>query len=413
MEIFPNPGQGWMRTNDKQGPFPSTVHYARFNWADLEPVQGKYNWDLIDSYVQQAKADKSCFSLRVITCSSHSKGYYTTPKWLFDLGCKGNEYVQGDGQASGGAQIPRIEPNYADPLYLKHQGALVAALAARYDGNPNLAFVDIGSYGNWGEWHSKNPVDPKTRQIIVDWYTNGFKQTPLVFMTDDAETLPYALAKGVGMRRDGVGSPWHEQNWIGSSMYAHVKNMAEAWKTAPVVFEWYFNYDYFIKNGWSFEAAVEFMLKNHVTCVSDNVGKFPPEAQPLMDRLLRQAGARLVLREASYPALASPGTPHPLQLKWSNVGVGKIYKKTELQIVLINKAGQRAAVIKGMSDPCSWLPGDFNVTEKIMIPRTLPAGMYSIEIGLVDPKGQMPNFRLAIETPANTGNYKIGDLRVL
>lgn len=40
-------------------------------------------------------------------------------------------------------------------------------------------------------------------------------------MSDDAKTLEYALRKGgefprVGMRRDGVGGPWHYKNWIGS-----------------------------------------------------------------------------------------------------------------------------------------------------------------------------------------------------
>ena len=35
--------------------------------------------------------------------------------------------------------------------------------------------------------------------------------------------MGYALAHWVGIRRDGVGSPWHEQNWIGSLRYAGVQ----------------------------------------------------------------------------------------------------------------------------------------------------------------------------------------------
>ena len=44
----------------------------------------------------------------VMTCSAHSAGYYTSPKWLFDAGCKGFEYLRGgDDPTSGGKRIPR------------------------------------------------------------------------------------------------------------------------------------------------------------------------------------------------------------------------------------------------------------------------------------------------------------------
>jgi len=46
-----NPGQGWMSQarNPKTDPrFPCSVVYIRFNWADIEPEQGKYTWQAID-----------------------------------------------------------------------------------------------------------------------------------------------------------------------------------------------------------------------------------------------------------------------------------------------------------------------------------------------------------------------------
>ena len=86
-------------------------------------------------------------------------------------------------------------------------------------------------------------------------YLNGFRKTRLVSMSDDAEALGYALAHGTGFRRDGVGSPWHETNWIGSRKYAAVTGFADHWKQAPVVFEWYGNYDYLKQRGWSFDRA--------------------------------------------------------------------------------------------------------------------------------------------------------------
>jgi hypothetical protein len=72
-----------------------------------------------------------------------------------------------------------------------------------------VRFLDISSYGIRGEWHTRHPAPLAVRRQIVDLYLRAFPRTPLVFMSDDAEVLPYALSKGTGFRRDGVGSPWH------------------------------------------------------------------------------------------------------------------------------------------------------------------------------------------------------------
>ena len=85
-------------------------------------------------------------SLRVMTCNAHSGGYYTSPKWLFDAGCKSFDYLEGGADiTSGGTRINRIEPDYGDPVYLEKHGRFIKALAERYDGNPQIEFLDIGS----------------------------------------------------------------------------------------------------------------------------------------------------------------------------------------------------------------------------------------------------------------------------
>ena len=77
------------------------------------------------------------------------------------------------------------------------------------------ASLDIGSYGIWGEWHTTHPASIAVRQQIVDMYLRAFTRTPLVYMSDDADVMSYALAHGAGLRRDGVGDPWHEQRYQG------------------------------------------------------------------------------------------------------------------------------------------------------------------------------------------------------
>jgi hypothetical protein len=124
--LFANPGQGW--TSQQRNPsggtrFPCSVAYIRFDWANVEPQEGQYNWKFIDDVISAWKPRGTGVAMRVMTANAHSGGYYSSPKWLFDAGCKGFEYnAGGDDPTIGGRPIPRIEPDYADPIYLaKHR----------------------------------------------------------------------------------------------------------------------------------------------------------------------------------------------------------------------------------------------------------------------------------------------------
>ena len=414
--LFANPGQGWMsqqRSPRGEPRFPCSVVYIRFGWADVEPEPGRYDWKLIDDVIAAWKPRGATISLRVMTCSAHSRGYYTSPKWLFDAGAKGFEYlVGGDDPTSGGKRIPRIEPDYADPIYLEKHGAFLAALGRRYDGHPDVEFLDIGSYGVWGEWHTKHPAPVAVRKQIVDLYLRAFRQTPLVFMSDDAEVLNYALAHGTGFRRDGVGSPWHEQNWIGSKKYAAVNGMADTWTRAPVVFEWFGDYAYLKSRQWSFEAAVDFMLRNHVNLINDNFGRVPPEALPQLEKLARLAGARFVLRELAHPGKVRRGTALALEMKWANVGVGKLHRPYVLRVSLLDAAGHVAHAANTQADPRHWLPGEHGLTQSLGIPPTLKPGNYTLAIALVNPADEGRPFRLAIDVPEKDGRYLVSRVQI-
>jgi len=414
--LLANPGQGWM--NQARAPkgdprFPCSVVYIRFNWADIEPEQGKYNWQVIDDVIAAWKPRGATVAFRVMTCNAHSAGYYASPKWLFDAGGKGFEYLRGgDDPTSGGKRIPRIEPDYADPIYLARHGEFLKALGRRYDGSPNVEFLDIGSYGIWGEWHTPHPAPAAVRKQIVDLYLQAFRRTPMVFMSDDAEVLKYALANGTGFRRDGVGSPWHEQNWIGSKKYADVPNMATAWQRAPVVFEWFGNYEYLKSKDWSFDAAVNFMLTNHVTLINDNVGRVPPEAMPQLEKLARLAGARFVLRELAHKKELEAGASLHLESKWANVGVGKLHRQYVLRFSLLDSTGTVCSASDAKADPRAWLPGEHSVTESVPLPRSLKPGEYIVAVAIVDPAGLRRPFLLAIDAPEKGGLYSVSTLRI-
>jgi hypothetical protein len=250
------------------------------------------------------------------------------------------------------------------------------------------------------------------RKQTVDMYLQAFPKTPLIFMSDDVEVMGYALAHGAGIRRDGVGSPWHEQNWIGSPRYAGVPGIADTWKEAPVVFEWYGDYDYLKSQGWSFDAAVNFMLNNHVSMINDNIGRVPPEAMPQLEKLARLAGYRFVLREVAHEKSVPRGAALDVTMKWANVGVGKLYRPFELCLSLRNVAGQTVVTNKANTDPRDWLPGERDVAAVVKIPASLGRGDYTLAVALIDPANPGRTLNLAMDAPAKDGWYLVSQARV-
>jgi hypothetical protein len=320
-EMFQNPGQGWMTTRrlpDGPGRFPYSVSYFRLNWEDLEPVEGQYSWQLIDEPLEAWAKREVRIAFRIMTTNAHAKGYYCSPKWLFDAGCKSYEYVRGGADiASGGARITRIEPDYGDPLYLEKHGQFLKALAERYDGNSQIEFIDIGSY------------------------------------------------------------------------------------------------DYLVQRGWSFDRALEFMAVNHVTFINDNIGKVPPDQMPKLEQLARRAGYRFVLREISHPGSIAPGKTLGVTMKWSNVGVGKLYRRYPLVLYLLDSSGSIVCrQTQADIDPTSWLPGDQAVTATLRLPGRFQAGRYTLGVALVDQATEKPAIRLAIEAPQTDRLYHVSSIVV-
>jgi hypothetical protein len=75
--LFANPGQGWMsqqRSPRGEARFPCSVVYLRFNWADAEPEEGKFDWKLIDDVIAAWKPRGAAVSSHTRASSSRCEG---------------------------------------------------------------------------------------------------------------------------------------------------------------------------------------------------------------------------------------------------------------------------------------------------------------------------------------------------
>jgi hypothetical protein len=106
------------------------------------------------------------------------------------------------------------------------------------------------------------------------------------------------------------------------------------------------------------------------------------------------------------------GTPLKFQMKWANVGVGKLHYPYALRFYLLDGTGKPVLSAEAKPDPRNWLPGEYDLTESIPIPVAVEAGDYSVALALVDPSAQRRSWRLAIAAPENEGRYEISKVKV-
>ena len=124
----------------------TSVVYLRLPWSYLEPEEGVYRWDILDVKARQwiAAGKKLAFRIAVMDHTLES-----IPEWACAAGIKGKRYPY---RFREGAP-EWFEPEWDDPVLLAKHEAFLRAFAKRWDGNPDVAFVDVGSFGAYGEGH--------------------------------------------------------------------------------------------------------------------------------------------------------------------------------------------------------------------------------------------------------------------
>lgn len=138
-------------------------------------------------------------------------------------------------------------PDYEDPRLREALTNFIAALGARYDGDPRIGFITAGLLGTWGEWHCHPHSEwfaSKTVQAeVMNAYEAAFKKTP-VLLRYPSGGLDQAHAPNAG-RRFG----YHDDSFAWATLDTGRKNedwfylaalrkagpaAMERWRTAPI-----------------------------------------------------------------------------------------------------------------------------------------------------------------------------------
>ena len=154
----------------------TSLVYASVTWAELEPAKGKFDWD---SFVKEYSLDKwrrdgKRLVFRFICDYPSAEKHMDIPKWLYDMTGDGEYYdiEYGSGYC----------PDYDNETFIAEHERVIGEIGRFFSEEmPDfLAYVELGSLGHWGEWHTYYPAGIP-RIPLTDVRKNMFLLTKKLF----------------------------------------------------------------------------------------------------------------------------------------------------------------------------------------------------------------------------------------
>ena len=368
------------------------IVYFRPTWNDLEANGPRAGFDayfepIFDFWVRQ-RGKRVAF--RVMSESTHYRGKYATPKWVFDQGVPSVFHRGLRGQE-------QVDPVFWNPLYLKLHCEFIQRLGRYLDSRAGLEFVDIGGIGEWGEMHlglhMQGRWTPKqleqtgfTREKyiaayrqVIDEHEQAFPNTR-VFLNVGSypEINDYAALRGCHFRQDGL-TPRGPSSNVGK-LYYH----PYARRGVICNYEFHSSYRSMLEKGWDLRETVEQGLSDPISYLNTNI--FPPQAwekapaqvKELFLSAAKRVGFRFIMTQFHVPTRLNLSDQIPGRLliehTWKNIGVAPCYESYALDFTFHDGVGRVVATQRHFpARPTTlWFAGD-EIVERTLI--RLPAGL--------------------------------------
>ncbi|MBN2351316.1 MAG: DUF4832 domain-containing protein [Spirochaetales bacterium] len=417
-----NPFKGWVAWG--KSPYyerysqPSSMIYARVFWADVEPNKNRFEWE---NFERDWNFDKAVGTKKIIlrvvldNPGEHPPGAdKDIPEWLYEEMRGGGAFYRTTGSPDGDIG-DGFSPDYTNPVLMREHKRFIAALGRRYNGDARIAFIEIGSLGHWGEWHTwpagtgEFPPYP-TAKLYIKHYAEAFPdklfllRRPLEYQLDHPQ---------VGLFNDviGDGTPWGTPAWLTmiASGYksewdrnAHPPLASDWWHTAPSGGELASHADgvlHWLQDD-NFKVTLDQIRDSHTSWIGpSSPGKMldSGKCQARIDELVKTMGYRFVIARIAHNSWVEAGGSLGVALEIDNQGTAPFYYNWPLEISLIKN--NRVAVFYRLKqvDIRRWLPGKREVKAAVRIPGELGSGQYDIGIAIIDPAANKPAVDFAVD----------------
>ena len=171
-----NPLKGFMPYAGSYSNMPHSMEWGYLPLRVLMNGPTNFNWSSLDSLLGKiaSRGHQTVFRI-YLDYPTQPTGI---PQYLLDAGLATHSY------SDYGNNGLSVSPDYENPLLRQALTNFIAALGARYDGDPRIGFITVGLLGFWGEWHTfpyTNWFASTTVQDeVLSAYENAFAQTKLL-----------------------------------------------------------------------------------------------------------------------------------------------------------------------------------------------------------------------------------------
>lgn len=426
-----NPDMGWvlhyydnsltnygsrLAPSDTLDDFPglSTV-YLRLAWSFIEPEEGRFDWSVVDGPAQRWIAKGKRIAFRFTTSEGHPA--FATPQWVQKAGAKGHHFRGDKGVDETAAPW---EPDFDDPVFLRKLDNFLAAAAARYDGSPDVAFVDVGSFGIWGEGHTFASTRLNYPGAVVrrhiDLYRKHFKHTLLAANDDFAGTIggaaviDYARKLGLTLRDDSILFQ------CGSKAYLSAPLAQGFWPNVPVILESDHYGDSRERGCWGDGGKyLEALEAYHASYASIHwwPREFLETNRALINRMNRRLGYRIQVTEASWPAEQHMKAEGTFAYAVRNAGTAPCYPGGHVAFTLKDADGGIAALFTDDAFDLRTPGSEVSGRElKFRLPPNIRPGVYQVYVSAGTRTGT-PKLALPLADDDGQRRYSLGPLRIV
>ena len=236
-----NPLKGFVPYAGQGRDFPHSLEFGYLSLASLMTGPTTFDWAPMERLLDGI-ASRGCQGVLRVYMEYPNKPS-GVPEYLVKEGVQVRAWTNTNTQPLP----PALDhtPDYEDPRLREALKNFIAALGARYDGDPRIGFITAGLLGTWGEWHCHPHSEwfaSKTVQAeVMDAYEAAFKKTPVLLRSPASDNDPARASNG----RRSFG--YHDDSFAWSTLETGGKDDAwifltamrkagamERWRTSPI-----------------------------------------------------------------------------------------------------------------------------------------------------------------------------------
>lgn len=410
-----NPLKGWVRWGENTDNTQDTaLAYVAVHWSELESEKGTYDFSVLEQRwnFQYWKEQGVHLILRVIADEPSSQSHMDIPEWLYEeMGGSGTWYHSSYGKG--------FSPDYTHPAMIEAHERLLKALGERYDEDAQIAYVQLGSLGHWGEWHVNQSAGIETFPSMdisnqyIKHYVDAFTSTPLLMR----RPYPAVNEDGLGLYNDSLGLEsndtrlldWIENGYVSDQTEETLPACPDFWKFAPSGGELGSGIEmeqYFTEKADALLSAIKKLHTSWVGPKSPQRAELSENAQKNMDTISAEMGYCYSISKMTSQKSILGGIK--ISLNFKNLGVAPMYASWPVRLELRDANGELVSRCEVSANQTSWIEtGKVNCK---FPKQSSKKEALTLWVGIVDPMTGTCRVALANDLPNADGMYCLGDI---